>query len=44
MDKVFTEVKLFKVKPSKIDEFEGLMARISKEQRKQQGCIIGLLV
>jgi hypothetical protein len=33
----FSEIKLFQVKPDKIDEFETLIASISSEQKHQQG-------
>lgn len=35
----FSEVKLFQVKPDKLDEFESLVNAIADEQKKQQGCI-----
>ena len=35
----FSEVKLFQVKPDKIDEFETLIASVSSEQKHQHGCI-----
>lgn len=35
----FSEVKLFQVKPDKLDEFESLVNVIADEQKKQQGCI-----
>lgn len=39
MGKNFSEVKLFQVKPDKLEEFEKLMAVIAKEQKQQKGCI-----
>jgi hypothetical protein len=35
----FTEVKIFQVKPEKLEEFESLIINISKEQKQQNGCI-----
>jgi len=39
MSNSFSEVKLFQVKPDKLDEFESLVAAIAKEQKKQLGAI-----
>ncbi len=39
MNKSFSEIKLFQVKPDKLDEFEEFVASIIDEQRKQPGCI-----
>lgn len=39
MSKSFSEVKLFQVKPDKLDEFENLIISIADEQKKQQGVI-----
>ncbi|EFL52313.1 hypothetical protein DesfrDRAFT_0802 [Solidesulfovibrio fructosivorans JJ]] len=39
MTDTFSEVKLFQVKPDKIDEFEELIKIIAKEQNKQQGSL-----
>jgi len=39
MSNSFSEVKLFQVKPNKIDEFEKTIASISGEQKQQPGCI-----
>lgn len=43
MQKTFSEIKLFQVKPEKLELFEAIADIISKEQRKQQrkqqGCI-----
>jgi hypothetical protein len=38
MKNTFSEVKLFQVKPDKLEEFEILIATIAKEQKKQIGC------
>lgn len=35
----FSEVKLFQVKPDKLNEFEKLIGIIAAEQRKQVGCL-----
>ena len=39
MDRTFSEIKLFQVKPEKIEQFETIIDTISKQQIKQQGCI-----
>ena len=39
MEKSFSEVKLFQVKPEKIEEFETLISTIINEQKQQPGCI-----
>ncbi|MPM08594.1 hypothetical protein SDC9_54908 [bioreactor metagenome] len=39
MQKTFAEIKLFQVKPEKLEQFEAIAALISKEQMNQQGCI-----
>ena len=39
MSKSFSEIKLFQVKPDKLDEFETLIGFIKTEQEKQPGCI-----
>lgn len=39
MGNTFSEIKLFQVKPEKIDEFEALAAQIKAEQEKLPGCI-----
>lgn len=36
---MFSEVKLFQVKPEKIDEFERLVRTIRPEQRARTGCL-----
>ena len=38
MEKNFCEVKLFQVKPSKLEEFEKLIAVVAEEQKQQKGC------
>jgi hypothetical protein len=35
----FSEVKLFQVKPEKLEEFETLIATAAEAQQKQPGCI-----
>jgi hypothetical protein len=35
----FSEIKLFQVKPEKLEQFEAIAAVISKEQMNQRGCI-----
>ncbi len=39
MGNPFTEMKLFQVKPDKLEEFEALIKTIKSEQEKQPGCI-----
>lgn len=39
MDKSFSDIKLFQVKPDKIDDFETLIRKIKLEQEKLPGCI-----
>lgn len=39
MQKTFSEIKLFQVRPEKLEQFEAIADMISKEQVKQQGCI-----
>ena len=39
MSNSFSEVKLFQVKPDKLDEFESLVTAIAKEQKNQLGAI-----
>lgn len=34
----FSEIKLFQVKPDRLDEFEELIVQIAKEQKKQPCC------
>ncbi|WP_066714701.1 hypothetical protein [Clostridium sp. Marseille-P299] len=35
----FSEVKLFQVKPDKIDEFQNLIISMASEQKNREGCI-----
>jgi len=35
----FSEIKLFQVKPDKLDEFEKLIDGIAEEQKNQKGCM-----
>ena len=39
MKNSFSEVKLFQVKPDKLNEFESLIMAIADEQKQQRGCI-----
>lgn len=39
MKNTFSELKLFQVKPHKLDEFETLITSIKAEQEKLPGCI-----
>lgn len=39
MANTFSEVKLFQVKPDKLDDFEKLIAVVVQEQKQQPGCI-----
>lgn len=39
MNKSFSEIKLFQVKPDKLDDFEEFIASIIDKQRQQPGCI-----
>jgi hypothetical protein len=39
MSNSFSEIKLFQVKPDKLDEFETLIGLIKVEQEKLPGCI-----
>ncbi|GHT98657.1 hypothetical protein FACS1894142_5250 [Spirochaetia bacterium] len=39
MNHSFSEIKLFQVKPDKLDEFESMVESIAKEQKKQKGVI-----
>jgi len=39
MKNSFSEVKLFQVKPDKLEEFETLVTVIAGEQKRQKGCI-----
>jgi hypothetical protein len=35
----FSEIKLFQVRPDRLDEFEKLIAKIAKEQKARPGCV-----
>lgn len=35
----FSEIKLFQVKPDKLEEFENLVTRIAQMQKQQPGCL-----
>lgn len=39
MKNSFSEVKLFQVKPDKLEEFETLVSEIADKQKTQKGCI-----
>ena len=39
MKDTFSEVKLFQVKPDKLEEFEALVAVMAPEQKQQNGCV-----
>lgn len=39
MQKTFSEIKLYQVKPEKLEQFESFADTMTKEQMKQQGCI-----
>lgn len=39
MDKTFSEIKLFQVKPDKFAEFELIVAEMKPQQMVQDGCI-----
>ncbi len=39
MEKTFSEIKLFQVKPDKFEQFEAKIGPIATEQLKQPGCI-----
>ncbi|NLD88153.1 MAG: hypothetical protein GX633_07850 [Clostridiales bacterium] len=39
MENSFSEIKLFQVKPDKLDDFEYLVTAMAKEQQKQPGTI-----
>lgn len=38
VEKTFSEIKLFQVKPEKREQFEAAIETIAKEQKQQQGC------
>ena len=39
MDKTFTEIKLFQVKPDKLEQFESMVEEMSKAQNEYIGCL-----
>ena len=39
MEKTFTEMITFQVKPDKLEEFEELAGRLKADQAKQEGCV-----
>lgn len=39
MPQTFSEIKLFQVKPDKLEEFESLITSIAEEQQKQPGAV-----
>ena len=39
MENTFSEVKLFQVRPDKLEAFEQLIQTIAKEQKLQPGCL-----
>lgn len=39
MEKTFVELKLFQVKPDKLEQFEAVIERVSAEQMKCDGCV-----
>lgn len=39
MKNTFSEVKIFQVKPDKVDEFEKIITIIAEKQKQQEGCI-----
>jgi hypothetical protein len=39
VEKTFSEIKLFQVKPEKHEQFEAIIEIIAKEQKQQQGCV-----
>ncbi|MCL2002930.1 MAG: antibiotic biosynthesis monooxygenase [Oscillospiraceae bacterium] len=39
MQNHFSEIKLFQVKPDKLDDFEALTAGMAEAQKQQPGCI-----
>ena len=39
MKNSFSEVKIFQVKPDKLEEFEKLITIIADEQKQKDGCI-----
>lgn len=39
MEKTFVELKLFQVKPDKLEQFEAMIAQMSADQMKCDGCV-----
>ena len=39
MNRTFVEMKLFQVRPDRLDQFERMIEEISNEQLKCEGCI-----
>lgn len=39
MENTFAEIKLFQVKPDRIEEFEAMAKEMETEQKSRQGCI-----
>ena len=39
MNRTFVEMKLFQVRPDRLDQFERMIEKISNEQLKCEGCI-----
>ena len=39
MNETFSEIKLFQVKPDRLEEFEMIAAEVVEMQRKQKGCV-----
>ena len=39
MDRSFVEIKLFQVKPDKLEQFEAMAERMSSDQLKWNGCL-----
>ena len=40
MDKSFVEIKLFQVKPDKLEQFESIVEEMLKKQKECDGCIL----
>lgn len=39
MEKTFVEMKLFQVKPDKLEQFESMIEEVSADQKQCEGCI-----
>ncbi len=39
MEKTFVEMKLFQVKPDKLEQFESVIEEVSADQKQCEGCI-----